>query len=191
MQASYDAAGNRTRLSDPVLGVSTYKYNAYGELISHTDGHGTTSYQYDDGGRLIKETRPDMTIIYEYDRGWKGALDKKQVQGGPSINYKYDSYGRVVSEQTVVNGNSFTIQTSYNALSLPDVITYPNGLKIQNIYSSCGIQTAVQNYRTGKVYWKLKKLNARGQIESEELGNGLTTTTTYDEKVGTLSKEWK
>lgn len=187
LQASYDAAGNRTRLSDPVLGVSTYKYNAYGELISHTDGHGTTSYQYDDGGRLIKETRPDMTIIYEYDRGWKGALDKKQVQGGPSINYKYDSYGRVVSEQTVVNGNSFTIQTSYNALSLPDVITYPNGLKIQNIYSSCGIQTAVQNYRTGKVYWKLKKLNARGQIESEELGNGLTTTTTYDEKVGTLS----
>ena len=187
LQASYDAAGNRTRLSDPVLGVSTYKYNAYGELISHTDGHGTTSYQYDDGGRLIKETRPDMTIIYEYDRGWKGALDKKASTRGTfyklQIRQLWQSHIRTncCKRKQLYYSNELQCTQFTRCDYISKWSKNPKHIFILWYTNSC---TKLQNRKS---ILEIKKLNARGQIESEELGNGLTTTTTYDEKVGTLS----
>lgn len=78
-------------------------------------------------------------------------------------------------------------ETSYNALGLVDMITYPTGLKVKNNYASNGILTSVSNANTGNVYWKLEALNARGLIEEELLGNGLATTYTYDEKRGFIT----
>ncbi|MCI5911855.1 MAG: T6SS effector amidase Tae4 family protein [Prevotella sp.] len=189
IRMEYDAAGNRTKLDDPDLGVSEDTYNAYGELVTHEDAHGKTTYTYDAGGRVIKEERPDMTVNTVYDEGFKGKPSSVRLSGafGGGKNWTYDGYGRVVKETEVIDRINFITETSYNALGLVDMITYPTGLKVKNNYASNGILTSISNATTGKVYWELKTLNARGQIEKELYGNGLATTNTYDDKRGLIS----
>jgi YD repeat-containing protein len=89
---SYDAAGNRTSL---------------------TDGSGNKSYQYDQLSRLISETKQftglsgSYTLSYGYNLG--GELTSVTDPTGASISYGYDQTGRM----TGVTGSSFAGVTSY------------------------------------------------------------------------------
>ncbi len=190
IRCTYDIAGNRTSLDDPDLGSSQDTYNAFGELISHHDGHGDTQYKYDVGGRVVLETRPDFTISTTYDNGWKGAIDEVTSVDNiikSSFSYTYDKYGRTIKKHTLIDDREYEVAYTYNSANHIETITYPNGLRIKNDYDDCGIQTSVSNANSQKVYWKLSKLNARGQIEKEEYGNGLITSTGYDAAKGTIS----
>ena len=189
ISCTYDIAGNRTSLDDPDLGYSQDVYNAYGELISHKDSHGETTYDYDAGGRIIQENRPDVTISTSYDNGWKGAVDEVVSDGNilSSYAYTYDRYGRLVNKHTIIDDKEYETTYTYNAANQVETIRYPGGLGIKNVYDVCGIQTSVLDADNQKIYWKLRNLDARGQIEKEEFGNGLVTTTTYDSKNGTIS----
>ena len=185
----YDLAGNRIFLDDPDLGQSSDTYNAYGELIQHKDGHGTTTYEYDKGGRIIQENRPDMTILSQYDKKWKGALDQKRVecQQGTSKDYEYDQYGRIIKETVVIERLGYMTYFSYDTEGHVSTIIYPSGQKIKNSYDACGTLVAVSDVQTKKEYWRLLDLDARGQVERERYGNGLLTNTTHDAKMGTIS----
>ena len=185
----YDMAGNRTFLEDSDLGSSQDTYNAFGELVSHKDSHGETLFEYDAGGRIIQESRPDVVISTSYDSGWKGAVDEVVSDGSiySSYGYTYDSYGRVVKKHTVIDDKEYETTYTYNSANQVETIKYPGNLKIRNAYDACGIQTSVSNADSQKTYWKLHSLDARGQIEKEEYGNGLITTTTHDPKRGTVS----
>lgn len=189
IRCTYDIAGNRTSLDDPDLGISQDTYNAFGELVSHHDGHGDTQYKYDAGGRVILESRPDVTISTTYDNGWKGAIDEVTSVGSvkTSYSYTYDRYGRTVKKHTLIDDREYETAYTYNSANHIESITYPNGLKVKNEYDDCGIQTSVLNVDDQKVYWKLSTLNARGQVEKEEYGNGLVTSTGYDAAKGTVT----
>lgn len=158
-------------------------------MVQHEDGHGTTTYEYDKGGRIIQENRPDMTILSQYDKKWKGALDHKRVvrQQGASKDYEYDQYGRIIRETVVIERLGYMIYFSYDAEGHISTIIYPSGQKIKNSYDSCGTLVAVSDVQTGKEYWRLQDLDARGQVEREQYGNGLLTNTTHDAKMGTIS----
>lgn len=181
--SEYDLAGHRTLLDDPDMGVSRDTYNAFGELVAHEDVHGTTTYTYDTGGRLIVENRPDMTFNTYYDKDWKGAVSAVFTDESSKF-YSHDGYGRVMEERTDVGKKSFTTLTSYNALGLPETITYPAGLKVHNDYDSNGFLTSVSNADSKALYWTLLSMNARGQVEKEKFGNGTETTTAYDASTG-------
>lgn len=189
IRCAYDIAGNRVSLDDPDLGFSQDTYNAFGELVAHSDDHGETCYQYDAGGRVVLEDRPDVTISTSYDKGWKGAVDhvKSVSETSSSYTYNYDNYGRLIKKQTLIDGKTFETAYSYNADNHIETITYPNGLKVKNGYDACGTQTSVFNADTQKSYWKLSELDSRGQVEKEEFGNGLLTTTTHDVKRGLVT----
>ena len=189
IRCSYDIAGNRITLDDPDLGSSQDSFNAYGELISHKDSHGETHFEYDAGGRIIQETRPDVTISTSYDSSWKGAVDQVESDGSifSSSAYTYDNFGRLINKHTIIDDKEYETAYTYNSANQVETIKYPGNLKIRNGYDACGIQTSVSNAGGQKLYWKLLNLNARGQIEKEEFGNGLVTTTTYDSKKGTIS----
>ena len=176
-------------MDDPDLGISQDTYNAFGELVSHHDGHGDTQYKYDAGGRVILESRPDVTISTTYDNGWKGAIDEVTSVGSAksSYSYTYDRYGRTVKKHTLIDDREYETAYTYNSANHIESITYPNGLKVKNEYDDCGIQTSVLNADDQKVYWKLSTLNARGQVEKEEYGNGLVTSTGYDAAKGTIT----
>lgn len=189
IHCSYDIAGNRISLDDPDLGSSKDTYNGFGELVAHQDGHGESRFEYDTGGRVIKEVRPDVTISTTYDKGWKGAVDEVVSVGSiqSSETYTYDNYGRVIKKNTVIDDWGYETTYTYNLANQVETIKYPKGLKVKNGYDACGIQISVSNADNQKLYWKLHDLDARGQIEKEEYGNGLITTTAHDPKKGSIS----
>ena len=186
--AEYDVAGNRVLLLDSDLGASSDVYNAFGELTAHEDDKGLTRYEYDLGGRLIKETRPDVTVLSQYDRKFKGLLDATQIDGEQTFKeYFYDDYGRIVTEKDAIKGRVYCTDTSYDSEGHVATVVYPSGLGVKNNYAPNGTLSSVTNRSNGKAFWKLLSMNARGQIEKEEYGNGLVSTTRYDEKMGTVS----
>ena len=189
IHCSYDIAGNRISLDDPDLGSSKDTYNGFGELVAHQDGYGEIRFEYDTGGRVIQEVRPDVTISTTYDKGWKGAVDEVVSMGSiqSSETYTYDNYGRVIKKNTVIDDRGYETTYTYNLANQVETIKYPKGLKVKNGYDACGIQISVSNADNQKLYWKLHDLDARGQIEKEEYGNGLITTTAHDPKKGTIS----
>ena len=186
VRAEYDLAGHRTMLDDPDAGRSLDTYDAFGQLVSHTDAHGTTHYIYDRGGRLTEERRPDMTFTTAYDHALKGAVDMV-ANDMAATRYAYDSYGRVIEETTVAGGKTFTTQTSYNDRNLVDCITYPAGLVVQHRYDDGGHLMSLSNRDNGTVYWTLEAVNARGQAERELYGNGTETVTAHDAATGLVT----
>lgn len=181
IRVEYDKLGNRTKLEDPDLGTIEYEYNSFGELTSQTDSYGETTFEYDQGGRLLQECRPDFTYTHTYDTEWKGALSSSSCSNGTSHTYSYDGYGRVTGEQEVINGETFSTSYTYNNINKVDVITYPSGFQVKNNYTANGyLQSVTSNDSNHKAYWTAGAVNARGQLESEELGNGVTVTNQYN-----------
>lgn len=194
IEIKYDILGNRTRLDDPELGVSTSEYNSFGELIKKTDPYGTTAFTYDAEGRVTTESHDDSTIQTTYDTEWKGAVSEVSVidtslsiMKYAGIRYKYDAYGRITEQTTSINRTSFTSSMSYNDRNLVDVLTYPTGVSVRNSYDESGLLKSVADCNSGLVYWELLSLDARGQVEKEKYGNGVVTTTTHDLKRGLTS----
>ncbi len=185
----YDELGNKTKMSDPDLGTIEYGYNSFRELVWQKDSKGTTTFEYDAAGRLVNECRPDFTYTYVYDTKWKGALSVSSCSNGMSHEYFYDNYGRVIRDEEVIAGETFTTSNTYNAINKVDVITYPGGFQVKNVYSPDGYLTSVVSNNAGndKVYWKAGKVNAKGQLETEVLGNGITVSTQYNLS-GTVGK---
>ena len=187
IRMQYDLMGNRILLDDPDLGQVSSTYNAYGELISQTDSKGTTTYQYDQLGRVISEQRPDMTISSVYDTLFKGLLTSTSTSEGNSRSYQYDVYGRTTQQIDVINGYSFTTQTTYNTQNKVDVLTYPSGLQVKHQYATNGLLKAVKNASTNAAFWQLTQQDAWGNATQETFGNGLVTTNTYNAATGYLT----
>ena len=76
--------------------TTRYSYDPAGRISEIIDPeNGTTSIETDFGGRKTKVISPDSgKIEYEYDPN-SGKLSKQKYQNGSSIQYTYDSLGRV------------------------------------------------------------------------------------------------
>ena len=185
----YDIFGNKISSSASDIGNYTYEYNAFGELTQSQHGSDTpVTYTYDEGGRVVTGTLPEITVTTTYDTRFNGAVSRIESTNGHSIDYYYDAYGRVIREEEVINNKTFITQTTYNALGKVDVVTYPSGLRVRNLYSDNGILTSVKNADSNYSYWTLDTLNARGQIERETLGNGLGIRTAYNAQKGYVER---
>lgn len=179
--SEYDEMGNRTKLTDPDLGVVTNTYDAYGNKLTETTSHGTTSYSYDVAGRLTKETRPDFTYTYTYDTQVKGTLSSMTCSNNTSMEYTYDRYGRKTQCKENIQGKEFVTNTEYDAkFNRVSKTTYPSGLCIGYEYTGSGYLAKVYNNNTHLSFWKVKDVNARGQVTQESLGNGLSVNRSYD-----------
>lgn len=78
---SYDAAGNRTGVTDPLNHTTTYSFDALNRQTSATDplGH-TTTYAYDAAGNGTSTTDPlNHTTTYAYD-----AANRQTAVGTPA-----------------------------------------------------------------------------------------------------------
>ncbi|PKA16554.1 RHS repeat-associated core domain-containing protein [Leptospira haakeii] len=84
-------------ISSTQLGKTTrYSYDPTGRISEIIDPEsGITSIETDFGGRKTKVVHPDSgKIEYEYDPN-SGKLTKQKYQNGSSVQYSYDSLGRV------------------------------------------------------------------------------------------------
>ena len=103
MKYAYDAAGNRTEMTDP-------------------EGN-TTRYFYDAVNRLTEVLEPDgARTVYEYDR--EGNLVRETNASGQTTSYTYDDLGRRTS---VTDAAGATTSVLYNELGKAERICYPNG----------------------------------------------------------------
>ncbi|GCE13343.1 type IV secretion protein Rhs [Tengunoibacter tsumagoiensis] len=133
----YDNNGNITSKQVQSTGLNeSYSYNAASELITRTNGSGSTTYSYDGIGNLIGSTAGG-TLSYN-------VLNQTTKNG--STNYTYS--GTTQSERVQVNSDTFV----YGGLGLTTAKTTAG--TTEYVRCSCGL---LNNERTpdGKKYYYL------------------------------------
>ncbi|HVQ97125.1 MAG TPA: DUF6531 domain-containing protein, partial [Mycobacteriales bacterium] len=119
--SSYDGAGRRTSMTDGT-GTSTWAYDSFGEVSSHTDGAGgTVGYSYDGDGNLLTISYPGgtgRTVTRSYDNDDRYASVKDWNNKTTTFGYDPDgnqtttSYPNgTVATSTVDNADQFTGST--------------------------------------------------------------------------------
>ncbi len=182
----YDIRGRKTSMDDPDAGHWTYNYNVLGELLTQQDAKSQwLTNQYDLLGRLTRRIEPEGTNQWIYDTAFKGIgkLAAAAGPGGYARTNTYDSLGRPHATITAIAGQIYAVTNFYDSLSRVERVTYPSGVYLQNNFNSHGFLASVARNGTAQI-WQANSINAAGQLTSETLGNGITTTRDYDPERG-------
>jgi RHS repeat-associated protein len=117
----YDLAGNRTRVTDPLLRVTTYVFDADGRMSSMVDARGTaaganpadfaTSFLYDEAGNQVQVTDPLGLITKQvYDR--VGNVTTSTNAKNLNTTFVFDSMNRTTRVTApVVGATNYTYTT--------------------------------------------------------------------------------
>ena len=182
-----DSRGNRVRLTDPDAGTVTSTYNAWGELLTHTDGKGdATTTAYDNLGRIVAReySGGDDSETYSYTYGTTAPeLDKvTSVHKGGSVcrQTAYDRHGRIASDTRIIDGNAFTHSFSYDTAGRLRVLRYPDGYRVRHVYDNFGRLAFLANDSTGLPFYNVMQRNRAGQTEMALFSNGTGMVNTYD-----------
>ncbi len=184
----YDVYGRQTSLTDKNAGTVTYQYDAYGQLTQQTDNIGNSyTMSYDDFGRVVSKSGTEGTTSYEYYAGagivkCKGHQLKK-ITGfnGVIKEYMYDALSRLQSEKVTIDGIDYLTSYTYDGYSNPASTIYPSGVVVNNVYDANGNLISV----SGGDSWNPVTLftanaeNGYGQLTSYTLGNGKTSSNSY------------
>ena len=202
---SYNVLGQKMGMDDPDMGVWSYAYNPSGELIEQKDANGDyLCFYYDTAGRLTdKRHRTNAcptgnsggTLLahYNYYSSGDGVGLLSSVAGGSgtgafSDSYSYDKRGRITSQTRVINGESFTLQTTaYDLLNRPLSMIYPdgnilNGPIVQMSYEGMfpeTLETQAGLFGSNTTLVSQMNHNKRGQLTQFTRGNGIVTTNSY------------
>ena len=85
---------------------------------------------------------------------------------------------------------SFVKSQSYDSYSRALVTTYPAGTSsfaVKSVYNAYGYVSELRNNASNALLKRIDTMTSRGQIESQTLGNGVTTFRTYEADTGYLS----
>jgi YD repeat-containing protein len=161
-------------MNDPDMGNWTYEYDLNGNLINQTDARGiSTLLSYDALDRLTAIDYPnDEDVSFTYDLQYNGTLSQI-TRGGVSSSYEYDQRYRVENETVTLDGTGYTTSYEYDSMDRP-TITYPGGNSVDLTYNAQTLLESVEGVVDNLDY------NARNQITTKELSNGVVTTYTYD-----------
>ena len=191
----YDGWGRKTKLTDPSAGVYTFNYNELGELIKETTPKGTTNYTLDAVGNLINKTIiGDLTnskTTYVYD-GTTKLLKSSSFQDmleNATTTYTngYDAKQRLISAIESSPSATFTHEMGYDDFGRVDFENYNT---VHNPTGKSSSKLIKNTYKNGEhwqildggvtVLWQANTVNARGQLTTATLGNGIAIAKTYD-----------
>lgn len=178
----YDAVGNKTSMTDPDAGMTTFEYAADGKLLKQTDARGiVTTNAYDELGRLTTSHVGDMEITRTYGTSGNDNLQLiKTTCGNNSESYSYDVFGRLTSRTRSVEGDeSHQYTYSYNMDGSIANVTYPGELPIDYVYDANGYLVA-KKYK-GLTVWSLASYD--GLVTQCNLMN------TFVKKTKTIGKD--
>lgn len=192
----YDGWGRKTELTDPSAGTYKYEYNELGELTKEITPKGATTYTLDAVGNLTEKTIVgDLTnskTTYAYD-GTTKLLKETSFQDileSTTTTYKngYDNKQRLIS--TIENNPNaiFTHEMGYDDFGRVDFENYNT---VHNATGKSSTRLVKNTYKNGSqwqildggvnVLWQANTVNARGQLISATLGNGIAIANTYDQ----------
>ena len=118
----------------------SFGYDAAGNRTSMTDGLGSVSYSYDQLSRLTAETRTlsGMSFVLNYQYNLAGELTSISNQWGAQVGYTYDKVGR----PTAVTGSgysgvtSYASNLSYRAFGATKAMSYGDGKSLATGYDN-------------------------------------------------------
>lgn len=192
--AQFNIRGFKTGASDPDMGAWTYVPNALGEVTSQTDAKSqNVTFQYDKLGRMTTRTEYEGSTTWNWDTATKGIgkLGSVYSPGGVGETYTYDSLGRPQDVNTTLDTVPHTVTSAYNASTgFLDTVTYPtstSGYRFAAKYEYCnGVLCRVKDNAVGTTFWEAIAGNARGNVVHENLGNGVSTISSFDRVTGFL-----
>jgi len=171
----YDAAANRTSMTDPQNAGTTYVYDTLNRLSSLTSPQGAFGFSYDALSRRTQLTRPNNV----------------------TTNYGYDPLSRLLSvlhklSSTTLDGATYTVDSAGNRTSrTPQPSGSATNFGYDNIYQLLSAQggSANESYTYDLVGNRLTSTaGSYGYNTSNELTSSPTATYTYDNNGSTLTK---
>ena len=132
----YDTGGRTIAIQDPDAGLSTMTYFPSGLVDTTTNSRGQVqAVQYDDLGRPEYITKPQgedsILMLYRADelKIWRESATPYWKE------FSYDAFGRVAREVRNQGGRTFLMDTEWDQLERPTLITYPiTGMKVRYEY---------------------------------------------------------
>ncbi len=189
----YDALGRKLAMCDPNMGAGpntttcetntpgawVYSYDKAGNLRFQTDAKNQQlEFRYDLLGRQVKKIYPDAREInFTFDdvgvQFSKGRLTRVDDLNAMVATFVYDRVGRVTQTQRTIDGYTYTMSQTYNALSKVTSEMFPDLDSANYTYDEAGWLKSVGGYVNQILY------NARGQKDQIDYANGVTTTFDY------------
>ncbi|MCB0736885.1 MAG: VCBS repeat-containing protein, partial [Bacteroidetes bacterium] len=190
IEYNYDKFGNLIYQNDPDLHESYFEYNAFNELTKHTDNKGqVVAFRYDNLGREVLRKEQEGETKYYYDSGYKGIgkLDSVVSFNNHLVNYRYDGLGRLQKTVERIENEYYNYAFTYSVYNQLDSLVYPSGFAIRHNYNTLGFLASIEDANTRSKLWENLGQNAKEQLETFKLGNGITTTNTYNYNTGYLT----
>jgi YD repeat-containing protein len=135
-----DGFNNLNQLQSPDTGNTINTYDPNGNLLTRIDAkQQTTRYSYDVLNRVTRITYNDnSTVAYTYDQGTNGVGHLTQiVDASGTIQYAYDTGGRLLTETHIVNvvtapngtptPTTYVTSYAYDSDGRLSSMTYPSG----------------------------------------------------------------
>jgi len=122
MSMTYDFLGRKISMRDPNMGVWSYVYDVGGNMLNETDAKNQTlTFAYDLQGRMLTKSYPGgAQIAWTYDDAAvqysKGRLTRV-ADLASATTFAYDRLGRVIQTQRLLDGTTYTLSQSWDALS--------------------------------------------------------------------------
>ena len=181
----YDSLGRKTYMDDPDMGIWQYDYDAKGNLLTQQDAKGqVVSFQYDALDRMAVKDYADPAetdVNYFYDESGHGFATGKltrMMDGSGSTLYSYnDPLDRSVTMTKTIDGGSYSITTTTDALGRTDSVQYPDGKVAGYVYQYGMLQQVIYD---GTVQAAYSGYNAQGQMSKITYANGVTTDYAYE-----------
>jgi len=196
----YDIFGRRTSIDDPDAGLTSYTYDAWGQIETQKDAElNLTTMVYSPQGRLISksitnENNSEIDEKFEYVYGTSGnnkalIIEEKyehRVSGEtePSINtksYIYDNLSRISSATETFEGVDYTYTFGYDEFGRMNKHTYPG----EEYYYTKNFNDAGFLYqiidKNGIEVWEKEETNELGQTTMYSKGNGIRTIKSFDD----------
>ncbi len=200
----YDDFNNVDNINDPNLGIWTYKYNLYGELLYQRNAkHNCTVLTYDDLGRNDSKTyktsandtctvgtfEDSFIYTYETDSSLASFGLLKSESNQKMINtYFYDDLGRndVTEIKHIGEGiggadKSYLQSAYYDQHSRPLAQYDATGQSVRYEYNQRGYQFKTIDQQTNTVFQEVIAIDAFGNTNEVKSGNNVTTTMGYDD----------
>ncbi len=203
----YDVLGRKQSLNDPDYGVSTYTYNALGDILQEINPNGKIINIYDDYGRIYSAEYYDASptsklyqrIITTYNDvefdiddpntyGWGEIKNIKEDLSNQELIFNYDYLGRVICQTETIDLLSINKKTIYNKFSgRIDSIIHPNNDTIVYLYDGRNTlnekRIIHEDFTEDLPLWKLVNMDEAGNITRFER-QGKFVDTMYFDKYG-------
>lgn len=206
MTMTYDNWGRKTSLLDTSAGLYTYSYNAFGETLKEETPKGITTYTYNAVGKILtkkivgktnvsgnnNDENTNITSTYTYDPTYKWLTNIAVVNtydGNSNYAYSYDITGTNPTFQLKKTIETLPFATFTKELTFDLYGRVLNEISTAVAHGKTSAKTITHTYKNGfewqlmdgtSMKYQTNTTNARGQLTSATLGNGIAITNTYD-----------